>query len=56
MSSKRRSLSAEVGRLRSVKSEAEQRIMKEAARVSGRAHAKVRIGGVSFITHGVFLT
>ena len=40
-SSKRRALAPEVGKLRVVKSEAEQRIMGQAAQISGRAHAKV---------------
>lgn len=40
--SKRKSLAAELGKLRSIKSEAEQKIMRQAADISGRAHAKVR--------------
>lgn len=39
--SKRKSLAAELGKLRSIKSEAEQKIMRQAADISGRAHAKV---------------
>ena len=39
--SKRKSLAAELGPMRAVKSEAEQRVMREAADISGRAHAKV---------------
>jgi intermediate cleaving peptidase 55 len=41
--SKRRSLVAEVGKLRVVKSEAEQRAMRQAAEISGCAHAKVSL-------------
>lgn len=37
---KRRPLAPEVGRLRSIKSDTEQRIMRHAADISGRAHAK----------------
>jgi Xaa-Pro aminopeptidase len=40
-SSKCKSLSAEVARLRVVKSQAEQNVMRAAADISGRAHAKV---------------
>ncbi|KAL6304156.1 peptidase M24, structural domain-containing protein [Sparassis latifolia] len=39
-SSKRKPLAPEVGRLRSIKSEAEQRVMRAAADISARAHAK----------------
>ena len=39
---RRRSLAPEVGKMRSIKSEAEQLIMRQAAKISGRAHAKVR--------------
>ncbi|KAH8115779.1 peptidase M24 [Phellopilus nigrolimitatus] len=39
-SAKRRSLAAEVAKMRNVKSEAEQRVMQQAAQISGRAHAK----------------
>ncbi|KAI5116860.1 hypothetical protein M0805_009170 [Coniferiporia weirii] len=39
-SSKRRSLAAELGKMRSVKSKAEQQVMLQAAQISGRAHAK----------------
>ncbi|EPQ59723.1 hypothetical protein GLOTRDRAFT_34532 [Gloeophyllum trabeum ATCC 11539] len=38
--SKRRPLAKEVGRLRAVKSKAEQKVMRAAADISGRAHAK----------------
>ncbi|PAV20579.1 peptidase M24 [Pyrrhoderma noxium] len=37
---RRRSLAPEVGKMRSIKSEAEQLIMRQAAKISGRAHAK----------------
>ncbi|OSX60604.1 hypothetical protein POSPLADRAFT_1147567 [Postia placenta MAD-698-R-SB12] len=37
---KRRPLAPEVGRLRSIKSDTEQRVMRHAADISGRAHAK----------------
>ena len=40
-SAKKRSLAAEVGKMRAIKSESEQRIMGQAAQISGRAHAKV---------------
>ncbi|KAF8628154.1 hypothetical protein AX17_006024 [Amanita inopinata Kibby_2008] len=39
-SSKRRPLSPEIARLRIIKSEAEQNVMRRAADISGRAHAK----------------
>ena len=39
---RRRNLAPEVGKMRSIKSEAEQLIMRQAAKISGRAHAKVR--------------
>lgn len=42
VSSKRKPLSPEVGRLRSVKSKVEQDIMRQAADISARAHNKVR--------------
>jgi intermediate cleaving peptidase 55 len=40
-SSKQRPLSPEVSRIRSIKSEAETKIMRAAADISGRAHTKV---------------
>ncbi|EJD00812.1 peptidase M24 [Fomitiporia mediterranea MF3/22] len=39
-SSKRKNLAEGLGKMRAIKSEAEQRVMKEAAQISGRAHAK----------------
>jgi intermediate cleaving peptidase 55 len=39
--SKRRALAPEVGRLRAVKSLNEQKVMRQASDISGRAHAKV---------------
>ena len=42
-SAKRKSLAAEVGKMRAIKSEAEQRIMGQAAQISGRAHTKVSL-------------
>lgn len=42
VSSKRKPLSPEVGRLRSIKSKVEQNIMRQAADISARAHNKVR--------------
>ncbi|OCB90214.1 peptidase M24 [Sanghuangporus baumii] len=39
-SAKRKSLAAELAAMRAIKSEAEQRVMREAADISGRAHAK----------------
>ncbi|GLB33304.1 putative peptidase M24 [Lyophyllum shimeji] len=40
LSAKRKPLAPEVARLRAIKSEAEQRVMRMAADISGRAHAK----------------
>ena len=40
-SSKRRDLSPEVAKLRAIKSEVEAKVMRQAADISGRAHAKV---------------
>ena len=39
---KRKSLAAELVKLRAIKSEAEQKIMRQAADISGAAHAKAR--------------
>ena len=39
----RRALAPEVGRLRAVKSKAEQAVMRQAADISARAHNKVRV-------------
>ncbi|PFH50558.1 hypothetical protein AMATHDRAFT_75540 [Amanita thiersii Skay4041] len=41
--SKRRSLSPEVAKLRAIKSQAEQRVMRAAADISGRAHTKTML-------------
>lgn len=42
LTTKRKPLAPEVGKLRAFKSDAEQRVMRAAADISGRAHAKVR--------------
>lgn len=42
----RRPLAPQLGKLRSIKSKAEQRVMKAAADISGRAHAKVYRDGI----------
>jgi len=39
--SMRRPLAPQIGKLRSIKSKAEQQVMRQAADISGRAHAKV---------------
>lgn len=49
-SSKRKPLAPEIGRLRAVKSMDEQRIMKKASDISGRAHAKVWFFDVLLVT------
>lgn len=41
-SSKRKPLAPKIAQLRAIKSEAELRVMRQAADISGRAHAKVR--------------
>ena len=45
-STKRRNLAPEVAKLRSIKSEAEQGVMRTAADISARAHTKVRLDGL----------
>jgi intermediate cleaving peptidase 55 len=47
-SRKRRSLAAEVGRLRAVKTESEQKVMRAAADISAKAHTKVRFEQMAF--------
>lgn len=49
-SSGRKPLAPEVARLRAIKSEAEQEVMRAAADISGRSHAKVSRYVTSWIT------